>query len=385
MKNKTKLFVVLVAFLGLSVFVGQGAAHALSFRTGDNVTVGQTEKVDHTLFVAGNNVDINAEVYGDIFCAGQNVRISGVVHGDVICAGQTVNVSGTVDGDVRLAGQTVTLSATVNGNASVGGQTFTLDSGGKVKGDAVIGASSSIVNGSIGRDIALGGQSVVVNGAVGRDIRAGGENIELGPAAKIGGNVEYDSTNKITLRDGATVKGSTKQNIPKEKSSPKRGAVFGFAILWFLYLLVAMLLVALVFAFLFPRYLFRVTDRAVKAPWKALLVGVVAGLLAPIVFILSMISVVGIPLGLIAGLGWMLILALSGPVSAFYLGRKVMSTNKSAPLAMIVGGTVLLILYFIPFVGFLFMLAAGSLGTGLILQELFNRDTSVTKTKPAKA
>ena len=384
MKSKISVIGVLLLILGATLYLRPGIVQALSFRTGNNVTVGQTEKINDTLFVAGSNIDINAEVFGDIFCAGQTVKISGTVHGDVICAGQTVTVSGIVDGDVRLAGQSVTLSAVVGGNATVGGQSFTLDSAGKVKGDASIGASSAILNGTIGRDLAIGSQLATVNNTVGRDIRAGVENLELGSSAKVAGNIEYDSANKLVLRSGAVVNGSTKQNLPKEQPRPKRGAVFGFAIMWFLYLLVALLLVALVLAFLFPRYLFRVTDRAAHSPWKALLIGFGACVTAPFVFILFMISVVGIPLGLIAGQGWRLVLALSGPVSAFYLGRKVLNTSKSAPLTMIVGGPILLILYFIPFIGFFVMIAVSALGSGLILQELFNRASPVAKTKPAK-
>ena len=107
MKNKGTILGILLLILGATLFLRQGVVHALSFRTGDNVTIGQTEKINDTLYVAGSNIAINAEVFGDIFCAGQHVHISGIVHGDVICAGQTVTVSGIVDGDIRLAGQTV--------------------------------------------------------------------------------------------------------------------------------------------------------------------------------------------------------------------------------------------------------------------------------------
>src|SRR5687767_8290621 len=107
--KKYKLLLGAAAF-GLISFAGlSGLTSAHSFRSGENVTVNQSQKIDETLFAYGRTIDISTEVQGDIICAGQTINISATVHGDIICAGQTVNITGQVNGDVRLAAQTITL------------------------------------------------------------------------------------------------------------------------------------------------------------------------------------------------------------------------------------------------------------------------------------
>lgn len=358
----------------LTGFIFVGVSNAHSFRTGDNITVSQGERIDDTLFVAGRNIDINSTVIGDIFCAGQTITISGNVEGDVICAGQTVRVSGKVDGDVRLAGQTVSISADVGGNATVAAQTFTLDSEGSVGRDLSVGSQDSAINGQVGRDLAVGSGSVVVDGGIGRDIKGNVADIRLGSSAKVGGNIDYTSANDIQRDNGSQVSGTvTRTDPPKNESSSKNGAIFGFGIGWFLYWLAAMLIVAMVLVLLLPRMFMRLSDRAMPRPWKALLTGLVAGLVAPVVIVILLMSVIGIPLAIIAGLAWLLVVFLSGPVTAFYIGRLVVKDTNNALLYMLVGAIILLVLYFIPILGFLALLFAFWTGTGMILLEIFGK------------
>lgn len=365
----TFLFVAVLTLFWVKVTAAQ------SFKSGTNVTISQNEKVDQTVFAAGRTVDINAEVFGDVFCAGQTVNISGTVHGDVICAGQTVNVTGTVDGNVRLAGQTVTLGANVSGNATIGGQSFTLLSSGSVGGDLSLGSSDASLNGNVGRDLAVGGQNVTLASSVGRNIQGNVENLSLTSSAKVAGTLDYTSNNDASIASGAQVGGPVTRNIPQqeEKSTPSAAAFLGFGIAWFLYWFVAMLITAMALALLFPRALQATTQQAVPTPWKALLVGFVASMVVPVALIVLALTVVGLPLALLLGLLWFLVLILSGPVFGYYIGRLVLRNSQQPLLIMLVGASIVLALYFIPILGFFVLIAAGLFGTGMILLEASKR------------
>lgn len=366
--------IVGLAFFAIVLLLAWGqTALAQSFQTGDNINTGQNQQINQTLFLAGRNIDVNSEVFGDVFCAGMNITVSGTVHGDVICAGQTVNVSGTVDGDVRLAGQTVTLSANVSGNATVGGQSFTLTSQGKVGGDLSSGSSDANINGAVGRDLAVGGQNVVLASSVGGNVQASTTNLDLTSTANVAGNIQYTSANELSQASGAVVKGEITRTEPKQTSTPKRGAVFGFAIGWFVYWFLAMLFAAMALALLFPRALQHITDQAMPQPWKALLVGAVAGLLAPALIVLLAITVIGIPLAILAALLWLVALLLSGPVFGYYLGRLILRDSRQPLLIMLAGASLLIVWYFLPILGFLGLIAAVWFGTGMILLEAFRR------------
>jgi predicted membrane protein len=91
------------------------------------------------------------------------------------------------------------------------------------------------------------------------------------------------------------------------------------------------------------------------------------------VILLLMLTVVGIPFALLLLAAWILVQALAGVMSAYYLGRKIWRRQRNPVLIMLVGSVLLIILYFIPFVGFIALVAALLLGTGMLLQELKRR------------
>lgn len=371
MKRQTFIIsaVLLVSSMSFSV-VGVATAH--SFRTGDNVDISNSGVIDETLFTSGRTIDINTTVNGDIFCAGQNVTIGGTVNGDIMCAAQTLTINGTVNGDVRLAGQTVNINSTITGNASIGSQSFTLSSGAKIQGDLSIGTSDSTLNGSIGRDLAVGGASVTISDRVGRNIYGSMDRLRLTSNAKVEGNITYTSQNELSKASGAVVGGKIDQRIPPKESKADSRGLFAVSFGWFAYCLMAMLFAALAFALLFPRFLHRSSERTFDQPLKTLAVGFLANLAVPVLLVVLAITVVGIPLAAAVGLLWLVILMTSGVFFAYFLGRLMYRRSNHVLLVILIGTTTLVILHFIPIIGFLAFLATTWFGTGMLLIELYS-------------
>lgn len=370
-KYKILLLTLLLSAVSFAGYIGFAQAH--SVKTGDSVVASKDEKIDNTLYTAGNNVNIDSEVVGDLFCAGQTVNINGTVHGDVICAGQTVNINGTVEGDIRVAGQNITVDGNVEGNATIAAQAFTLTSSGKIGGDVTLGSADGTFSGSVGRDITAGGGTLVIASQVGRDITGTFEDIKLTSGARVQGGIDYTSSNQLQKETGAVVAGKVTQTVPKQTTSNKRGAIFGFSVGWFLYWFIAMIVTALALTLLFPRLFHVVTDRGMPRPWKALLAGFVASFAVPILLVILAITAVGIPLALILGLMWAIVAMLSGPVFGYYIGRHLLRGSRRPILIMLSGASLLLVLYFIPVIGFIALLSAFWIGSGMLLLELFRR------------
>lgn len=371
--NKLRMLIGSAILLASVFFVWVGIASAHTFRTGDNVILAQNQQVNESLFAAGRSVDISSEVNGDIFCAAQTVNISGIVHGDVICAAQTINLTGRVDGDIRLAGQTVTVGATVSGNATIAGQSFTLASTGSIGGDATIGSTDTTFNGPVGRDVAIGGNNVTIASSVGRNVKASAINLHLNSSANITGDVDFTSKNEVDKAAGAVVGGKVSRSEPVKKGTSKNGAVFGFQLAWFFYCFLAMLLTAMAIALLFPRLLQVVSDNAMPRPWKALLTGFLAFLAMPFIVLILAITVIGMPLAFMLGMLWLVVILLSGPIFGYYLGRIILKGYHHVLPIMLLGASILLVLYFIPFIGILALLSATWVGSGMLLLEVFNR------------
>lgn len=352
-----------------------GLASAQSFRTGDNVAVGQNEVIEGTLYMAGNSLAINGRVNGDVFCAGQNISINANVTGDVICAGQTIHVAGTVEGDVRLAGQSVNIDADVRRNATIASQSITINSEASVGQDLTGGTQSLVMAGNIDRDLTLGSTQATVSGRVGRNINAQIENLQIESTANIGGDVNYTSDKDAQIAGGAQITGKTSRADPPRDQQDYGDAAGAFYFTSALYLLFSLLLIALASVLLVPGLIKRVSDQAVDNPGRTLLVGILSLLLVPALIALCAITIIGIPLALVLSLAWLLVLIFSGPVFAFYIGRLLLKDNRNMILIMLVGALLVIILYLLPLVGLFVTLASLVFGTGMIMSELMYRYT----------
>ncbi len=373
-----KKYARLIGLAGLLLFLPMvlwvGVARAQSFKTGDNITVGAKETVDSSLYTAGRNIDIAGQVNGDVFCAGQSVTISGKVDGDVICAGQTVNISGTVTGDVRIAGQSVTMAADVQGNLSAAAQSFSLTSGAKVGRDATVGGSDVTLNGNIGRDLIAGGANVIMSSAVGRNVTSNAENLKIQRRGSIGGNLTYTSANQASIDSQAQIKGASSWNkVQPKQHKTSYSRVFAFQFGFGIVAIISLLAVSLALVLIFPGLFRQTSTRAMAAPFKTLLTGILAGLAAPVVILALMMTLIGIPLGLLVMLAWMLVLFLSGPFFGYMLGSLILRNQTNAVLVMIVGSLVVLVAYLIPILGLFMLIAVVWMGTGMILREIYHR------------
>jgi cytoskeletal protein CcmA (bactofilin family) len=365
-----KIIILSLALAVTSVVAFTGIAEAQTIRTGEVVTVDEDTVIDSSLLASGNTIRIDSDVEGDVLCAGQNVIISGDVSGDVLCAAQTIRINGTVDGDVRIAGQTVTIGGNVNGSATILTQTFALERNGRIGGDLVGFAQDAILTGAVARDIEVTTSNLTIEGQVGRNVKGTIDTFNIGSSAQIGGDVNYVSNDQPNISSGGQVVGtvSTVQPSRVQKSADTQATVSAL-IGWALYTLVTMLLLALVLVLLFPRVFHRVASRTLQQPGRVALIGFVAIIAVPVGIFVLFLSVVGIPLALLALLVWFVLIFLSGPFVAYLLGRLILRRNTSPALIMLLGACILLALYFIPIIGLLAMFAAYLFGVGMLLNE----------------
>lgn len=352
---------ITVAATALAVLVaGAGVAYAVNE---NSLTQGNT---DHTIYKFGRTITVTGHVNGDIFCAGQTVTIDAEVNGDVLCAGQTVTIHGTVHGNVRAAGQTVTLDATVGNNASLAGQDVTVPE-----------------NTQIGRDVSAAGQTLTLAGGIGRDLDASGNTLTLN--GLIGRNVSVHVGDKVDLQHGAQIKGSLTYTAPHHLSQAAKAQVSGtvayhqavhhrpghagWPALWRVYGLVAMGVLALVLVALFPQLIRRWNNLAVTGFGWALLTGFVAMFAVPIIIIITFVTFVGAPLGILLLLLWIVAAMLSAPIAMYFVGSRI--APKLHPLLiMLVGVAVVGVVELFPYFGPLLGLLSYWLGTGVLLLNL---------------
>ena len=384
---KLKILGVAILSLTLATFGLVAVSGAQSFRTGDTSTVSSSEVIDGSAYIAGSIIDVAGIIDGDLYCAGENVSISGTVNGDIICAAQTLNFTGTTTGDIRLGGQTVTVGGTVDGSATIAGQTITLESQGSIGRDATFAGQNTIIRGEVLRDISVGSETLLLDSIVGRNVTADVNYLKLEAATKVAGVFNYTSPQTFTKVDGASIAGAVNYTERAEGNNSNAAAFDPAGVMIMILMLITS---AIMFALVFPQVLNRVTRNSASSPSRALLsvlVGFIAGIVTPVVIVLLMVTVLGIPFGLVVLLAWSLIVASSGVFAAYYIGRVVWPSQGSIILATLIGALLISVLLFIPILNIVVFVLCVSYGSGAILRHLQqyfkapNYDLTVTPTK----
>lgn len=327
--------------------------------------VSKEQTVNGPYFAAGQQINIDGQVDGDVYCAGQNVTITGRVDGDVLCASQNLSISGTVTGDVRSLSQTTTLSGTVEGSLSAAAETVSLQSGSRVGRDVAAAASYVAAAGAIDRDLWTAGRSLEVSGQVGRSIDNRGERLVVKTGADIGGDLRYQSRNELQREPSVSIAGTIQRSQPPRHEGGQ--GLSGLAAAKSLFFLLAMLVTSLVLVLLVPAAFRRVSGTTLAQTGRVFLVGLVATIVVPLIIVTLMLTVVGLPLGLLLLLVWLLLLLLSGPFAAYAVGRRLVRADRSPVIVMLAGSGIVLILYLIPFVNVLTVAAVVWFGVGSLL------------------
>jgi len=386
MKKRWGIILAAVGLLIVPLFAGAGVAGATDFRSGGNIVVEEGETINSSLFVAGDAIEIAGTVEGDVFCAATTVRITGTIRGDVICAAQDMQLRGNIDGDVRVAADTLVIESVIAGNASVLGSELRFENTSLVE-DVSAAVTTAQFNGEVRRDVAVTGNEVTIDGQVGRNIQADIGQLNLSGEAQVGGDISYRSDNRIAQSESAVVTGDVNRQAIDESAQfgPAQMAASAF------FLLLTMLVTSMTIVALFPRVTQRVSSNGIERLGSTVLSGLAAVVIAPIIIFLLIISVFGSLIGFTLLTVYILMLILSGPFFAYYLGRLLMASKSRNPLLyMFVGSLCLLLLYIIPIINVFALLAAGVVGSGMLAQEVIRRganpvyDTAVIEGKQSK-
>lgn len=330
--------------------------------------VGPKETVNSSVFSAAKTVNITGTINGDVYCAGQDVTVSGTVHGDVICSGQKVLVAGTVDGTVRAAGQHVKLTGKVGRGVSIVGQEVIIDRQAIIGQDAVVAGTSVYINGLVKRDAILSGSEVQISGAVQRNVRFGGAQLSLENGASIMGGLNYTSNRSVSVANGANVKGATVHET--HKVVHKGLHIFGRSLVTALGIVVSFVVFSLFLVWFFPQQMHKVSQVAVDGLIKTFFVGFASIFVVPFVISLLAATLLGIPLAALFLLASLTVMVLSMPVAAYYFGSMIWAKQQNAVKIMLVGSSVLGVIFLVPVVGALLTFVAYLIGSGALVMSI---------------
>jgi hypothetical protein len=291
--------------------------------------------------------------------------------------GGNVDITQPVEGPVHAAGGNVTVSAPVNGSVWVAGGTVRFASDAAISGDASVAGGSITIDGSIKGNLRAAGGDVRINGPVAGDASIAAGTLELGPGARIEGKLNFRGR-ELHRDPAAQVVGGVEQHQPRahwrmHERTPTERFLHGW--IWVAGLMV---LAALIAAAL-PDASNRMAQELRERPWITPLLGIVALTTIPIAAVLLMITIIGIPLGVLAIIGYIALLLVGYTWLAVVVGAMLLERVKpetAARTAWRVGAAVLAMLALavlvrVPLIGGFIKLTALVVGVGMIATAIF--------------
>ena len=336
----------------------------------DFVLVREGEVVEEDLMAAGNRIQVDGRIEGDLVAAAfEEVVVNGIVTGDVTAVSTRITINGEVGGSVRAVSRFLTIGGSVADDVFAGAWTVQLDGSGTVGRDLTVFGRSGDLAGSVERDIRGRYADLTLGAKVEGSVEITVGSLLIGPTTEVAGEIGYRSRREAVVE--VADPGELIHRFPLAPNIRVRALqVLTLSILW-LFLFAG----GLIAIRIWPERLDRATHaaRRIVPTWLAGFGAAISPLL--VVGVLGLLlsftpASAGLPLAIVflpfaVGLGGLVLMAsLAGivPVAAA-LGRRV-RMNASLPGGFVLGMIMLALLILVPVLRWLVLAAAIPLGLG---------------------
>lgn len=348
---------------------GSAPAAAQETEAGTVVTVPSGEVREGDLYAAGEAVRVLGRLAGDLVAGAQRVIVDGQVEGDVFAAARTVDLRGAIGDSTRVVAEQVVVDTTIDGDLIAGANRVQILEGTVIRGGVAAAASSLEIDGTVEEDLRAAVGELVLRGTVRGDANVIADRLDLAPDARIEGDLDYRTRIPLSPEAAARVAGAVRYEEPIDEDEDEGSAAWSF-LFWTWQAGAALLAGMLAVALLRPLVQQLASAIAGETTLGALL-GFGAFLIVPVGAAVVMMTLVGLPIGIIAMLLFSVALYVAKLPIAVWAGDQLLARagrpDASPYAAMAVGILALYLLFEIPWLGGLFWLAATWLGLGAMV------------------
>jgi cytoskeletal protein CcmA (bactofilin family) len=371
------------ARLAASFFVlccGATVALAPAHAESDDSTV--VIDTDRSVVLAGGSVNPSKPVPANLVAAAGRIVVDQPVGRNAVLAAGAIDLRAPVGGNLRAAGGSITIGSSVGGSVSAAGGEV------RIAREAVVGpvrifGGTLTIDGHVGGPLHASAERIVINGEVDGDVKAVAEEIVLGPGAHITGALQYASANELVKGEGATIGGAVTHKQTREGEHDEmlprvsRGArVFGLVVSY-----LALLGCGALFLAIAPMFSVEAPDRIKSAPGRSLGMGLLALAGVPVLAVLFILTIIGIPVGAMLVALYPILLLFGFMVGTLFAANAATSLFKLKPpptvaraighYAIALAGVMLIAR--IPGFGGLFLVVLIMLGIGAFGVEVYRR------------
>jgi hypothetical protein len=315
-------------------------------------------------------------VYNDLLLAGGTVYINGYVADDIRCAGGELHILKSIGGDLVIAGGKVDIAKQVfvAGGLMTSGGDVVLN--GTINSDVRSNAGTFTFNGKANRNFNCRSEKLIINGTVTGNSVLAARQITIGNNASLNNNVRY-WTGHGNFDFKQSIKSGNAVYDPSLKLKTKSWYYLGQAtMLGFFWYLGSVFIFILLIQYLFGRTIKKAGDNLSGSIFKSLGWGFIFFIGVPILVLLLLITIIGIPVGLMLMFSYIALIVLATIITSlvsanWYNNRFQMNWGFWQTVLTALGMFILLkIITFTPFLGWLFMLVIAATAFGSILRNI---------------
>jgi cytoskeletal protein CcmA (bactofilin family) len=314
-----------------------------------NYTLPTGQEVKTDLFVAADRTLIDGDVDGDLVVFSHDVEVNGHVKGDILGFAQELRVNGPVDGNVRAFTNSVILAAPVGKNLMAFSQRVEVDEKATIGGSATLFTHDGQLGGPIKGDV-LGLVAMLdINNVVGGDVKVRGEDLDIGSSAQIAGKTQYEGPRPPTVAPGAKLGSPIEIIMRKPTPQYSTWPYYWHQILrWGAAFLLGLVM------FLVAPGPFLDTAHSANRFGLAMGIGLLFLVGIPVAIIIACCTIVGLGLGLVTLLIYIVAVYMSQIFVGAWLGDKLLGEGIGAGAVLgrlALGLAILRVVRVIPFVG----------------------------------
>ncbi len=354
------------------------------------------------LYVIGSDVYITEDVKGDLVIAGGRIDITADTAQDLMAAGGMIDISGEIGDDIRAAGGTIDISGSVGDDLIAAGGQISISGSSVVGGLLVITGGTMDIAGTVEDDALLSGGSITISGKIDGDVKVDEvESLKVTGTAEITGDLIYTSSTRANISGDAVIGGEVKETIVEkaEAKSPETeksawalfaATYFGGRLVAFLGLFILGIILIAVMPGFFQKFNQRMKDTLgyCVGGGAIVLFGVpIASFILFFVSVILFITIIGSGVGIVAMASNAVMLILYGVLIylstvflSYLLGRVILAKTSLnmdkygwKVLAYLIGLVIIMILFSIPFAGWLIRFAGILFGLGglaLVIKDM---------------
>jgi hypothetical protein len=251
---------------------------------------------------------------------------------------------------------------------------------GRVDGNVKSGFGDIEVYAPVGGTVDADFGDVLVGAPIRGDLNVGHGEVEWMPGGEIRGDLYCPDCAMAELPDDRIGGEMYFGAAPGLDGSSGGSGVLGF-ISWFFATLV-FVAISVLAAVLVPRPIESSAQKVEESVGRSLLVGLASVPAALVLAVVLGVSIVGIPLLLLAAPAYVAFVFFGAVVAAYFVGRRILfATGRyhgGNALAAAIGALILAVAYMIPFLGGLIFYSLALLGTGGVILALLSRRRTPT-------